>query len=195
MFELIGAAYGRCVSSLDHSNAERLARLTTIVQYSFLTGFVLGGWSGSRHASLVFAAEHQHVLPGIRTRREASAYFRARNARVMLGAAQEGLQRGIQLSTVAMLFGITKWICSLGRESSLEGACRSPREPPTASLQTVEWENLVAGLVAGSSFAWVAKGQRLYQLRRGLLMGGGLGLLLTALGFVHQKLKTDRECE
>lgn len=190
MLDVIGAGYQRFVARLDQDNAERLARLATILQYSFLTGFILGGWSGSRHASLVFAAEHQHVLPGIRTRREASAYFRNRNARVMLGAAREGLKRGMQLARVGAVFGLTKWIVSAWRETPVG----LPRRLGGEGEEVVEWENLAAGTMAGSLFAWAAKGQRWYQLRRGLLMGGAFGLLLTSLGYLQQRY-THKQCD
>jgi hypothetical protein len=164
--EVLGTAYERIELKLDENGSNHLAQLMKMLKYTFMTGFVLGGWRGAHTSSLQFMAEHQHILAGIRTRREASAYFRLRNARVITGAAREGVRRGGQLAFVAAIFSGIKWTLSIARQRG---------------VTFVDADELVAGMASGALFALGGSSirQRLYHLRRGLLMGGifGAGLL------------------
>ena len=172
--EVLGAAYEQIESKLDENGTHRLAQLMMMLKYTFMTGFVLGGWRGARTSSLQFMAEHQHVLPGIRTRGEASAYFRLRNARVILGAAKEGVRRGGQLASVAATFSGIKWSLSIARQHD---------------IISVNVDELVAGMMSGALFALGGSSirQRLYYLQRGLLMGGIFGAALLTLRIITNR--------
>ena len=165
--------YGRLEDQLDSGNARHLSRLAGLLKYTFATG----GWRGARTSSLQFLAEHQHALPGIRTRAEASAYLRLRNARVVLGAGYEGVRRGIQLSTVAAVFGGVKWTVALARQRN---------------LNVGNADELIAGLATGALFTLGGSSlrQRLFYLRRGLLMGGLFGAALLSLRLVLERYST-----
>lgn len=82
----------------------RLAHMLAIVKSAFLVGFAIGGYRGGRRAALQFMAETQHAVTGIRTRREAAAYWKLRHARTIVGATKEGIVRALQLTSVAAVF-------------------------------------------------------------------------------------------
>lgn len=150
------------------SNAQTLARSMALIQCGFWTGFVLGGCLGVRRASLQFLAEHQHELPGIRTRREAAAFMRLRNSRIMLEFGRVGFRQGVKIAVVAGAFVLFRWGVSVARGKSIW------QIPP-------ELDNLLAATATGSLLAVAGKGQRLYYLKRGLLIGGVSGLALCSL--------------
>lgn len=173
MFSWLGTVL---VRDKDENMAKEVARIITVLQTTFLTGFILGAWSGARRASLQFQAEHQHMHVGIKTRREAATYHRLRTARVMWGASREGLRRGMQICVVASVFEGARWGSSAVRE-------RLAFNYPI--------DEIIAGLCAGSLFALAGRGQRMYHLRKGMLLGGSFGLLLSSLNYFSTRMKPN----
>lgn len=87
------------------------------IQYTFLTGFVLGGISAAQQASLQFLAENQHE--NLTKRSHAIAFHRARNYRMMAGFGVGGLQRGVQLAAVAVAYlGVKETIIFSNKKAS-----------------------------------------------------------------------------
>lgn len=101
------------------------------LQYTFLTGFVLGGISSAQQASLQFLAENQHEH--LTKRSHAIAFHRARNYRMMAGFGIGGCKRGLQLTAVAAAY--------LGVKEAIN------RLEPKVS----QFGDLIAGAVVGSS--------------------------------------------
>ena len=73
-----------------------------LLQYTFLTGFILGGYSAAQKASLIHLAEHQHET--LKKRSEFVAFHRARNYRLMAAFGLGGGRRGVQLVAVAAAY-------------------------------------------------------------------------------------------
>lgn len=88
-----------------------------LLQYTFVTGFILGGFSAAQRASVQFLAEHQHET--LRKRSEFVAFHRARNYRLMAAFGTGGVRRGAQLAAVAAAYLATKeginWMRMRGR--------------------------------------------------------------------------------
>jgi hypothetical protein len=76
------------------------------IQYGFMTGFLLGGFSAGQRASLQFLAENQHEMP--KTRAQALMYHRNKNYKMMAAFASAGSKRGLQLATVAAAYSAIK---------------------------------------------------------------------------------------
>lgn len=114
------------------------------LQYGFITGFLLGGYSAGQQASLQFLAENQHEMP--RTRAEALQYHRNKNYRMMAAFATGGAKRGIQLAAVAAAFSIIKKGLQVGRDRKLFGFKQF----------NDKFDDLIAGSLVGSSFFLVS---------------------------------------
>lgn len=150
----------------------------TLIQVSFYTGLMIGGWSGCRRAALQFHAEHQHALPGIQSRPELSAFLRLRNARVLLGGICGGVRRGLQLAAVASLFGGLKWAAAAGREA---GGLRDDALPLAGHL-----DELAAAVGTGLAFALAAgRTERMHMAGRGARLGAIFGAILVTLRSLH----------
>lgn len=177
----------------------RIVRMMAIVKSAFLVGFAIGGYRGGRRASLQFMAETQHALGGIRTRREAAAYWKSRHARTIVGATKEGIVRSLQLTAVAMVFvtvrqlvdHLTSWVTE--RRVNL---AKPNEHNDDAYWTTLKSSNLVtkfcpytgqvaAAATAGSLLALVApNSQRLRYGLRGAAMGGIMALSLSVLQYM-----------
>ncbi len=108
------------------------------VQYGFVTGFLLGGYSAGQRASLQFLAENQHEMP--RSRAQALQYHRNKNYRMMAAFAVGGMKRGIQLAGVAAAYSAIKKGLELVRERGI------------LTRMNGHFDDLVAGSLVGSSF-------------------------------------------
>jgi hypothetical protein len=119
----------------------------TLLQYTFLTGFILGGFTASQKASLQFLAEHQHEK--LSKRSEFVAFHRARNYRLMAAFGVGGLRRGFQLLAVGVAYLAGKEASVLARK----------RFDFLSSLKIpVFFDNLaVCSLLGGSAFAMGSK--------------------------------------
>ncbi len=112
----------------------------SLLQYAFLTGFILGGFSASQTASLQFLAEHQHEQ--LSKRSEFVAFHRARNYRLMAAFGVGGVRRGSQLVAVA-------------------AAYLAAKEALSAAKSQFKWTNkakfadnaVICSLLVGSAFA------------------------------------------
>lgn len=161
--------YEQWRDNTDESTSKKLARALTIIQLSFVTGFILGGLQGARRASLQFLAEHHHNPP--QTRRAVLSYLKQRNSRMMLGAGREGVKMGGRLVGVATVF-----ITGRLAVSKLAGPDNY-------------FEEIVAGTLAGSLLALVGgRKQFYYHLRKGILLGGGFGVLLSSIRLMIDQL-------
>lgn len=145
------------------------------VQYGFLTGFLLGGYSAGQSASLQFLAENQHEMP--KTRAQALQYHRNKNYRMMAAFGVGGFKRGGQLAAVTAAWSLLKKGLELSRES----------EMPLIANPLLD--DVIAGSLIGSSFFLLSnRKQRLFHLKKGLLLGTGLGASLSLIKFVKNKL-------
>lgn len=108
------------------------------IQYGFITGFLLGGYSAGQRASLQFLAENQHEMP--RTRAQALLYHRNKNYRMMAAFATGGIKRGLQLATVAAAYSTIKTGLEIKRDNSLLVKLNG------------NFDDFIAGSLVGSSF-------------------------------------------
>lgn len=107
------------------------------VQYGFMTGFLLGGFSAGQRASLQFLAENQHEMP--KTRAQALMYHRNKNYRMMAAFGSGGLKRGLQLAAVGTAYSGVKKSFEIGR--SFNNSNWSPF-----------FDDLLAGTIVGGAF-------------------------------------------
>ena len=112
------------------------------LQYAFLTGFLLGGYSTAHRAALQFLAETQHEIP--QSRAQALQYHRDRNYRMMAGFGEGGLKRGGQLAVVAGGY--------LAVKKGLYVARRSPRVYISSIVPSEHFDDLIVGSLIGSAF-------------------------------------------
>lgn len=77
-----------------------------LLQYGFVVGFLLGGYTAGQRGALQFLAEHQHELP--RTRAQGLAFHRNKNYRMMAAFVSGGMRRGTQLALVAATYSATR---------------------------------------------------------------------------------------
>lgn len=158
-----------------------LLRSWTVIKSAFLAGFLIGGYRGGHRANIRYLAEQQHILSRIRTKREAISWIRRRNSIMAVGVAREGLKRGGQLAMMAGIFEGGRWMMREFRERQLMDG----------------WEfidDIGAGMAAGSMFVFVANNrQRIFYLRKGLLLGGILGLGLGTIDWLIRTLQKDSD--
>lgn len=146
------------------------------VQYGFFTGFLLGGYSAGQRAALQFLAETQHEIP--KTRAQAMLYHRNKNYRMMAAFGVGGVKRGSQLAVVAAAWSLIKKSLELNRTTS-----------PNPILLTPHFDDLIAGSIIGSSFFLLSnRSQKYFHLKKGFLLGTGLGASLSLIKFVNFKL-------
>ncbi len=169
--ETLRCLYGTWRDTLDDSAASHLVKGVTISQYAFYTGFLLGGYQAAQRASLQFMAEHQHALPGIRTRFHSSSLLRLRNAKISLAFANGGVVRGAQLASIGALFYGCKW------------ALAKRHEAQSSTALEAAFDDVVAYTLVGSLLAVAGKGQRLYYLQRGAALGASFGAAISLLNF------------
>lgn len=144
------------------------------VQYGFLTGFLLGGYSAGQRASLQFLAENQHEMP--KTRAQALQYHRNKNYRMMAAFGTGGFKRGAQLATVTAAWSLPKKGLEVNRTSEVPLIVNS------------HFDDVIAGGLIGSSFFLLSsRKQRLFHLKKGLLLGTALGASLSLIKFVKNK--------
>ena len=145
------------------------------VQYGFLTGFLLGGYSAGQRAALQFLAENQHEMP--KTRSQALQYHRNKNYKMMAAFGVGGIQRGLQLASVALAWSFTKKLLDVYR----------PRTIPI--LSNPHFDDLIAGSIIGSSFFLLSSArQKYFYLKKGFLLGTGLGASLSLIKILNFKL-------
>jgi len=164
----------------QQKHCARMLRSWAMIKSAFLAGFLIGGYYGGQRANIRHLAEQQHAFGGIKTRREAAAWVRRRNSVMAVGVAREGLKRGGQLAMVAGVFEIGRWMMAEFRERQLIS----------------DWEfvdGAFAGMVAGSMLALAANRQRFFYLRKGTLLGGTLGLGLTAIDWLTRTLQRESD--
>lgn len=148
------------------------------VQYGFLTGFLLGGYSAGQRAALQFLAENQHEMP--KTRAQALQYHRNKNYRMMAAFGVGGIKRGSQLAAVAAAWSLIK--------KSLE-LYRTTTNPNTLGQSNPHFDDLIAGSIIGPSFFLSSNtSQKYLNLKKGFFLGTGLGASLSLLKFLNFKL-------
>jgi len=155
-------------------DASELARIVSLMEYSFTVGFLLGGMTSGRQALLQFNAEHQHLLP-LKKRSDFVMWVRNRNYRVMASFGTGGTVRGAQMAGVCALF------------SAVRITSASIRNWARVSDDVVWLDDVLAGMAAGGLFAWAGRGHRIYYLRKGVVFGGFLGGTLAILKLASQK--------
>ena len=162
-----------------------------LLQYTFLTGFILGGFTASQRASLQFLAEHQHER--LSKRSEFVAFHRARNYRLMAAFGTGGVRRGVQLVAVAAAYLTAKDGIAFLRQN-LEFSFRIPR-----FLDNVA----VCSLLGASAFAIGSKestmnhvllifldnSPKFYHFKRGAVLGSLLGLTLSTVEVIKNKIE------
>ena len=89
--------------------------------------------------------------------------------------AKEGLRRGLQLASVALVFEGTRWGLSIAR---VDGLWR-----PWPGV-----DELIAGITTGSMLVLNGGERKLYYLKRGFILGGGLGIMLAFVRYTFTKL-------
>ena len=145
------------------------------VQYGFLTGFLLGGYSAGQRAALQFLAENQHEMP--KTRAQAMQYHRNKNYRMMSSFGVGGIKRGSQLAAVAVGWSLIKKSLELNRTSS------------TPIILNPHFDDLIVGSIIGSTFFLLSNSrQKYFHLKKGFLLGTALGASLSLIKFVNYKL-------
>lgn len=171
--------YEKWYSQLEPRTKEAVSTTIRLGQYGLVTGFILGGFSGGRQASLQFLAEHQHELAGIRTPREAQSFLRLRNARIAWGFGRIGFWRGVQLGAVAAFYGTAR-----AATHHLAHTIPLPiwHQRNGRRIDATVYGDVIAGGMTGSLFALAAgAGQKFYYLRKGVAMGVAFGAVLVFL--------------
>jgi hypothetical protein len=145
------------------------------VQYGFLTGFLLGGYSAGQRAALQFLAENQHEIP--KTRAQAMQYHRNKNYKMMAAFGVGGIKRGSQLAAVAAAWSLIKKSLEFNRTTS-----------STPLLVNPHFDDLIAGSIIGSSFFLLSnRRQKYFHFKKGFLLGTTLGASLSLVKFVNLK--------
>lgn len=114
------------------------------IQYGFMCGFLLGGYSAGQRASLQFLAERQHIIP--RTRAEALLYHRDKNYKMMAAFGSGGFRRGLQLASVAATYSIIKKALEIGRTNEINVLTRL----------NGNFDDFIAGSLVGSLFFMIS---------------------------------------
>ena len=150
------------------------------IQYGFITGFLLGGYSAGQRAALQFLAENQHEMP--KTRAQALLYHRNKNYRMMAAFGFGGLKRGGQLAGVAGAWCLIKYSLEFNRESS------------KPVISNAHFDDIIAGSIIGSSFFFLSNTkQKIFHLKKGFLLGSALGASLSFIKFINYKLTNKFE--
>lgn len=154
-----------------------LVNSSLTLQYAFLTGFLLGGYSAAQRASLQFLAETQHEVP--QTKAQALQYHRDKNYRMMAGFGTGGVKRGGQLAADAGGY--------LAVKKGLEVARKEINSGPSE-----HFDDMIAGSIVGSSFFLLSdKRQKLFHFKKGLLLGSAFGTSLSLIKYINHRLSTS----
>lgn len=167
-----------------------------LLQYTFVTGFILGGFSAAQRASVQFLAEHQHET--LRKRSEFVAFHRARNYRLMAAFGTGGVRRGAQLAAVAAAYLATKeginWMRMQGRLAfpafldnliacSVLGGAVFAVGSTSVALGNLFSPAFTITLTFTFTLTFLSVGNypKFYHFRRGVVLGSLLGLTISSL--------------